>query len=410
MRVTAVLVNYNAGPELSRALRSIADELTGQPWEAIVIDNASSDGSSRAVADFAPQARLVANTDNVGFARAANQGLASARADRVLIMNPDCRLVAGAFAAMDAELDAERECALVGPRILNPDGSVQGSARGDPDMLTGLFGRTLAAQRLLPSLPPSRRNVVVAEAIRSAQPSTVVDWLSGACLLARRDALQRVSGFDERYFLYWEDADLCKRLRAAGYRVRYVSGATAVHRVGVAEPDGSRGLDTRIPRQRVPVLRDARDAGRLPPKALDRQGLAGGALLVAPALRLRRRRRQGAGDRAPRRFLTRLSPFPLQYFLHQPGDALGDRQRRRQSRRLDARCLHQARAFVVSGHQEIGEWLVWLERRQQPARRLEKVVHRQTVVLVVVLARRYRAVGPSDTVPWIVLVTCTPRP
>lgn len=234
MRVTAVLVNYNAGPELSRALRSIADELTGQPWEAIVIDNASSDGSSRAVADFAPQARLVANTDNVGFARAANQGLASARADRVLIMNPDCRLVAGAFAAMDAELDADRECALVGPCILNPDGSVQGSARGDPDMLTGLFGRTLAAQRLLPSLPPSRRNVVVAEAIRSAQPSTVVDWLSGACLLARRDALQRVSGFDERYFLYWEDADLCKRLRAVGYHVRYVSGATAVHRVGVS--------------------------------------------------------------------------------------------------------------------------------------------------------------------------------
>ena len=234
MRVTAILVNYNAGPELSRALRSIADELTGQPWEAIVIDNASADSSGRAVADFAPQARLIANSENVGFARAVNQGLAVARADRVLIMNPDCRLVADALAVMDAELESDPACALVGPRILNPDGSVQGSARGDPDMLTGLFGRTPAAQRLLPWLAPSRRNVVVEEAIRSSQSSTVVDWLSGACLLARRDALQRVSGFDERYFLYWEDADLCKRLRAAGYRIRYVSGATAVHRVGLS--------------------------------------------------------------------------------------------------------------------------------------------------------------------------------
>jgi GT2 family glycosyltransferase len=74
--------------------------------------------------------------------------------------------------------------------------------------------------------------VVSDAAIRSGRPSVVVDWLSGACMLARRDALDKVKGFDERYFLYWEDADLCRRLRDAGYHVRYVPGATAIHRVG----------------------------------------------------------------------------------------------------------------------------------------------------------------------------------
>jgi GT2 family glycosyltransferase len=147
-------------------------------------------------------------------------------------MNPDCRLVAGAIAALRAALDEHDACALVGPRILNADGSVQGSARGDPDMLTGLFGRTGTLRRLLPWLAVAKRNVVSEAAIRSRHESVVVDWLSGACMLARRDALEKVNGFDERYFLYWEDADLCRRLRGLGHHVRYVPAATAIHRVG----------------------------------------------------------------------------------------------------------------------------------------------------------------------------------
>ena len=231
-QVAAILVNYNAGDELRRALQSISDEMHDRPWQAAVIDNASSDGSGSIVREFAPHAALIQNRSNVGFGRAVNQGIAATAAPLLLIMNPDCRLVAGAIAALRSELDLHEYCAIAGPRILNPDGSVQGSARGDPDMLTGLFGRSAALGRLLPWLPISRRNVVSDAAIRSGHESVVVDWLSGACMLARRDALQKVHGFDERYFLYWEDADLCRRLRAAGYHVRYVPGATAIHRVG----------------------------------------------------------------------------------------------------------------------------------------------------------------------------------
>ena len=129
-------------------------------------------------------------------------------------------------------LDGEPACAIVGPRILDPDGGVQGSARGDPDMLTGLFGRTGALRNLLPFLPVARRNVVVEEAVRGGASSVVVDWLSGACLLVRRDAFLAARGFDERFFMYWEDADLCRRLRGQGHSIRYVPGATAVHKVG----------------------------------------------------------------------------------------------------------------------------------------------------------------------------------
>jgi hypothetical protein len=230
--ITAIFVNYNTGRELRLALQSIADELADREWEAVVVDNASSDGSGDIAAEFAPRVRFVRNERNVGFAAGVNQGVAASTAPLVLIMNPDCRLVSGAMAALEGELDRHAGCAVVGPRILNPDGSVQGSARGDPDMFTGLFGRRMLLRRVLPDLSISRRNVVTRDAIRTGAPSVIVDWVSGACMLVYRKALEKVGGFDERYFLYWEDADLCRRLRGAGYHVRYAPGATAVHRVG----------------------------------------------------------------------------------------------------------------------------------------------------------------------------------
>ena len=229
--VSALLVSYNAGDELRRALQSLVEECADQPWEAVVVDNVSVDDSVAVAESFGPKVRVIRNHRNVGFARGINQGLAATTAPRVLIMNPDCRLMAGALAGLSAALAAHDGCAIVGPRILNPDGSVQGSARGDPDMLTGLFGRSAALRHLLPGLPVSKRNVVEATALPPGE-TTVVDWLSGACMLARRDALEQVGGFDESYFLYWEDADLCRRLRAVGYHVRYAPSATAVHRVG----------------------------------------------------------------------------------------------------------------------------------------------------------------------------------
>src|SRR6185503_19382630 len=215
--LAAVIVNYNAGADLRAALQSIAGEMAGRAWEAVVVDNASTDGSSEVVSEFAPQARVLRNSLNVGFGRGINQGVAASTAPFVLIVNPDCRLERGSIATMRAELDARPRCAITCPRVLDPDGSEQGSARGDPDMFTGLFGRTGPLRQLLPSLPMSRRNVV-----STGREGATVDWVSGACMLVRRSAFDEVGGFDPRYFLYWEDADLCRRLRARGYEIRYV--------------------------------------------------------------------------------------------------------------------------------------------------------------------------------------------
>jgi N-acetylglucosaminyl-diphospho-decaprenol L-rhamnosyltransferase len=229
--VTAILVNYNAGGELALALQSIRHDCADIAWEAVVVDNASTDGSA-AVVETIPQAALVRNVANVGFGRAVNQAVALAKSPLLLLINPDCRVIPGAVSTLRAVLDVEPSCAVVGPRILDPDGAVQGSARGDPDMLTGLFGRTGVLRVVLPFLPVARRNVVAEDAVRTGASSIVVDWLSGACMLVRRDAFLAAGGFDERFFLYWEDADLCRRLRNRGFHVRYVPGATAVHKVG----------------------------------------------------------------------------------------------------------------------------------------------------------------------------------
>ena len=232
MRIAAVIVNYNSGPDLRQALQSMADEMPDAQWQAVVVDNASADGSAAVAGEFGSHVQLLRNQENVGFGRGVNQGVRASSAPLLLVMNPDCRLTRGAVEAMRAELDSHPRCALVGPRVLNPDGSVQGSVRGDPDMLTGLFGRTGPLRRLMPWLPVSSRNVIPETATRPGAGSVVADWVSGACMLMRRDAFEAVGGFDERYFLYWEDADLCRRLRARGYHVRHVPDAEVVHRVG----------------------------------------------------------------------------------------------------------------------------------------------------------------------------------
>ena len=229
--LTAIIVNYNAGDELAAALRSVAVECAGLEWEAIVVDNASTDDSVAAVV-HAPRVTLVRNDVNVGFSRAVNQALALSAAPLILLINPDCELKDGALAELRAVLDGDPSCAIAGPRILDPDGGVQGSARGDPNMLTGAFGRTGGLRALLPSASAARRNVVVEDALAGGAASKVVDWVSGACMLIRAAPLRAVGGFDDRYFLYWEDADVCRRLRQNGYRIRYVPAAVAVHVVG----------------------------------------------------------------------------------------------------------------------------------------------------------------------------------
>jgi N-acetylglucosaminyl-diphospho-decaprenol L-rhamnosyltransferase len=230
--VSVVIVNFNTGEYLGRCLDTLAAGLDPLEYEVVVVDNASSDDSATVVGDHAPRARLIRNAVNAGFGRAVNQGVAVTRGDLVLLLNPDCELRHGSVALLVDVLLAHDDCAAAGPDALNPDGSSQGNARSDPNLLTGLFGRATLLTRAFPHLPRVTRNIVVPSRVPKGARSVEVDWISGACLLLRKSMFEAVSGFDERYFLYWEDADLGRRLRRAGYRTRYVPAAKVVHAIG----------------------------------------------------------------------------------------------------------------------------------------------------------------------------------
>jgi N-acetylglucosaminyl-diphospho-decaprenol L-rhamnosyltransferase len=224
--VAAVIVNYNARVHLIECVRSLrADGVA----HVLVVDNASSDGSGPALARDDPGAVFVDTGANLGFGRAANRGVALTTAPYVMILNPDAVVHPGAVKALAATLDADEALAVVGPRVDNPDGTIYPSARRFPEL------GVAAGHAFLGLLAPANRftrNYRMLDADRSR--SGPVDWVSGTCMLVRRDAFDAVGGFDEAYFMYVEDVDLCWRLWQAGWRVAYEPGARVTHAVGAS--------------------------------------------------------------------------------------------------------------------------------------------------------------------------------
>lgn len=233
MKVAVVVVNFNTSAIARRSLESAAADLGTREWSAIVVDNASSDGGAAALSAL-PRTTVIANATNAGFGAAVNQAAARTAAPLLWVLNPDCVVHAGAFAALEATLDAHADCAIAAPQLLNVDGSVQASARGNPTAWTGLFGRNTLLTKLFPSAPAARRNLPARDLVEAGLESAPVDWVMGAAMLVRREMFDAVGGFDARYFLYWEDADLCRRLWARGWSTRYVPRARVTHDGGAS--------------------------------------------------------------------------------------------------------------------------------------------------------------------------------
>jgi hypothetical protein len=226
--IGVVIVNFNAGEHLARCLGSLPGGLGANDWHAVVVDNASADGSERAALAAGPRVSLIRAGANLGFAAAVNEGARTVAGD-LLLLNPDCRLEPGCLDPLLRDLADHPECGVVAPDVVNEDGSPQGNARGDPTLLTGLFGRSSALRRAFPGVPMSRSNVVLPSALGGDWPSVRVDWVAGSCLLARREAFDAVGGLDGGYFLYWEDADFCRRVRVAGWTIRYRADVRVIH-------------------------------------------------------------------------------------------------------------------------------------------------------------------------------------
>ncbi len=223
--VAAVVVSFNSAGYLPDCVRSLRAEGIA---EVVVVDNASSDRSVATVRTADPEVRIVETGGNLGFGSAANRGVATTLSPYVLIMNPDTVVTPGTVKALCEALDADAGLAVVGPRMENPDGSLYPSVRRFPDMGVA-FGHAFLGL-VWPANPyTSRYRMLDSDHDRSAP---AVDWVSGACFLVRRAAFDVVGGFDEGYFMYVEDVDLCWRLGRAGWRVGYEPAGRVVHEVG----------------------------------------------------------------------------------------------------------------------------------------------------------------------------------
>jgi GT2 family glycosyltransferase len=222
--VTVVIVSYNTRELLSAALKRLLAS-TGVSLDVVVVDNGSHDGSPAMVERDFPSVRLVRNADNRGFAAANNVALAGSVSPVWLLLNPDTLVEPDTVARLRAALLADATLGIVGPRVLNADGSLQSCGYWYPTLLREVR-LSKNVNRLLRRL--------VGDDVPGPPPDapTDVDWVDGCCLMVRRDAACDVGLMDEQYFLYGEELDWCRSVRRAGWRIRTVPDAVMTHLQG----------------------------------------------------------------------------------------------------------------------------------------------------------------------------------
>ena len=223
-RVSAVVVNYNARDHLLECVRSLRSDGVE---EIIVVDNASTDGSLAAITALDPDVVCVPTGGNLGFGSAANRGLAVASGVYVAVLNPDVVVESGTMKALAAALDADPTLAAVAPRVDNPDGTLYPSVRAFPSM-TDAIGHAFLGFIAPRNRFSTRYRLLDWDHSRAVE----VDWASGTCLMLR--SASEEGRFDESYFMYVEDVDLCWRLRQAGWRVGYEPAGRVIHTVGAS--------------------------------------------------------------------------------------------------------------------------------------------------------------------------------
>jgi len=224
LSLSVIIVNYNTTALLERCLASLFSNCDGISIEIIVIDNNSSDGSIEKIAAKFLDVSLIENDRNLGFAKACNQGLGLARNDYVLFLNPDTIILGDTFAQCVEFFHSNRNIGLLGCRLLNVGGGLQPSC-GDFPYLHKIFLDHILRREFFPEA--FRQKMLLRywphDRIRE------VDWVLGAFMLTRRPLMEKLKGFDEDFFLYGEDLDLCYRIKKAGWRVVFFPEAEVVH-------------------------------------------------------------------------------------------------------------------------------------------------------------------------------------
>lgn len=225
-RVGAVVVNYHAA---EHAIRCVASLRAAGVADVVVVDNDSHDGLEALLAPIDPGVRFIQSGANLGYGRAANLGSRALDNELLLVSNPDVVVEPGAVKALVDALDREPDVGVVGPRIDNTDGSLYPSARAFPSTVDAV------GHAILGFVAP--RNRFTARYRRLGADYELAhdpDWISGSFFLVRRKVFDAVGGFDESYFMYMEDVDLCWRIRNRGWRIRFEPAARVVHVQGAS--------------------------------------------------------------------------------------------------------------------------------------------------------------------------------
>ncbi len=221
--VSIVIVNWNTRDLLRECLASVLEQTTLSK-EIFVVDNGSSDGSADMVGTEFPAAYVIANTENLGFARANNQAIAKAQGRYVLLLNTDTVVQDRAIDRTVEFADQHLDAGVIGPRLINPDGSLQSSCRNYPWLVNSIIV-FLGRIHLLPY------GFITARIYRlwKHDQTRDVDWIIGACLLVRREVIRQVGSLDQDFFFYSEDMDWCYRIKKAGWRILFYPDASITH-------------------------------------------------------------------------------------------------------------------------------------------------------------------------------------
>jgi len=227
--VSVIIVNWNTPVYLKACLESLyAEPLPKVSYDVWVVDNASSDNSVAMVKRDFPQVNLIENTENAGFSKANNLAIKASTGRYVFLLNSDAAVHPGALDKLIEYADSDKQAGVMGPKVLNPDGSLQYSCRSFPNLWAGFFRNT----KLGKLFPNNKHLKMYMLSDLDHSKVSIVGWLSGCAMLIRRSLIERVGPMDEAFFMYCEDVDMCKRSWDAGCTVMYVPMATVTHAIG----------------------------------------------------------------------------------------------------------------------------------------------------------------------------------
>ena len=233
---SVIIVTYNSRHLIDRCLGPIYHD---DSLEIVVVDNNSSDGTARYIEENYPRVLLDARPDNLGFAKGNNVGIALSKAPVVLLLNPDAFVAhSDQIRELSSQLMSDPRLAVVGPQLLNADGSHQTGDCGWRDSLLNTAGHMLLLHRITPAF----RAIYLTNPALLTHDQVDVDWICGACLMVRRTTLDRLGGLDERIFMYGEDVEFGERVRDAGFRVAYAPKVKVTHLQGATQKPQSGGF------------------------------------------------------------------------------------------------------------------------------------------------------------------------